>query len=100
MVEYTQREVIDGRDYGLWLVTVLLLSMGGMLLLFSTAYIKDLNTLAAVPDAIWDAICGRPNPEGMTLPILLTATTLSFICAGGVYIWKQLRLRRLAKRSE
>ncbi len=94
MVEYTQREQIDGHDYGLWLISILLLSMAVTLAIFSAAYIQDLNTLRTVPGAIWDALCGRPDPDSLTLPMLLTGATLCFIASGAVYAWKQIRQRR------
>ena len=96
MVEYTQREQIDGRDYSLWLVAVMLFSMAVTLAVFSLAYIRDLATLRAVPGAIWDALCGRPDPDGITLPLLLTGATLCLIGSGAVYAWKRIRLGRLA----
>ena len=100
MVEYTQRKRIDGRDYMYQLISVLLLSMAVMLAIFSAAYIRDLETLRTVPDAIWDAICGRPDPDGITLPLLLTFSTVCLFASGGVYAWKRLRLRRLGREDE
>jgi len=96
MVEYTRQDVLeDNQDFVLWLVTLLLLSIGITLAIFSAAYIKDLETLRTVPNAIWDAICGRPDPDGITLPLLLTVATASLIGSAGVYGYKQIRLMRL-----
>jgi hypothetical protein len=99
MVEYTQRKRIDGRDFSLQLISVMLLSMAVMLAIFSSAYIRDLETLRTVPDAIWDAICGRPDPDGIALPLLLTGTTLCLMASGGVYVWMRIRLNRLSRED-
>jgi hypothetical protein len=99
-IKYTTRKPIDGQDYGLWLTTLLLLTMGIVLALFSMAYMKDLQTLLTVPDAIWDAVCGRPDPESLTLPMLLTTTLLMFMGSGGVHAWRVIRKRRQSAEPE
>jgi hypothetical protein len=66
-----------------------LITTGVTLLAFSLAYIQDLETLRSVPGAVWDAICGRPTDNGLTLPLLLTSSTLSFLIAGGLFIWNR-----------
>jgi hypothetical protein len=99
MVDHPQQNVDvleDSQDFMLWLATLFLLTVGVMLALFSTAYIKDLTTLQSVPNAIWDAICGRPNPDGIQLPLLLTFATVSLIGSAGVYGYKQIRRMRLS----
>ncbi|MEM6528069.1 MAG: hypothetical protein AAF653_07220, partial [Chloroflexota bacterium] len=84
MVEYTQRKLIEGRDYMYQLISVMLLAMAATLGIFSAAYIRDLETLRTVPDAIWDAICGRPDPDSLTLPLLLTFATMCLLGGVGV----------------
>jgi hypothetical protein len=71
------------------MVIIFLIATGITLLLFSVAYIRDLQTLRNVPDAIWDALCGRPTDDGITLPLLLTSSTLMFITAGGLAVWQR-----------
>ncbi|MEM6280865.1 MAG: hypothetical protein AAF787_01625 [Chloroflexota bacterium] len=96
MVEYTQRKLIDGRDYMYQLISVMLLAMAATLGIFSAAYIRDLETLRTVPDAIWDAICGRPDPDSLTLPLLLTFATMCLLGGVGVYIYRRVRLARIS----
>ncbi|MEL6269705.1 MAG: hypothetical protein AAGK74_06420 [Chloroflexota bacterium] len=95
MVEYTQRKQIDERDFTYQLISAMLLAMAVTLSLFSIAYIRDLETLRTVPDALWDAICGRPDPDSLTLPLLLTFATMCLLGSAGVYIYKRVRLARL-----
>jgi lysylphosphatidylglycerol synthetase-like protein (DUF2156 family) len=71
-----------------------LLATGITLIAFSAAYAKDMETLRTVPDAIWDALCGRPSEAGFTLPLLLTVTTLSLIGASVLGVWSTISLRR------
>lgn len=90
MIETSSPETLDTHDYGLMLTSVVLLTVGVTLLLFSIAYIRDLQTLANVPNAIWDAICGRPDPESLKLPILMSGAVLAFVASGGVHMWRRL----------
>jgi hypothetical protein len=73
------------------MVIVFLIATGATLLLFSVAYIRDLETLRNVPSAIWDALCGRPTDDGITLPLLLTMSSLMFIAAGGLAVWQRIK---------
>jgi hypothetical protein len=73
------------------MVIVFLIATGVTLFLFSVAYIRDLDTLRNVPDAIWDALCGRPTDDGITLPLLLTTSTLMFVAAGGLAVWQRVK---------
>lgn len=78
------------------MVVIFLVATGITLLLFSVAYIRDLQTLRSVPDAIWDALCGRPTDDGITLPLLLTSSTLMFIMAAGLAVWQRIKPARRA----
>jgi len=75
-------------------IAYFLLATGITLLGFSLAYAKDMETLRTVPNAIWDALCGRPSDAGFTLPFLLTVATLSLIGAGVLGIWSRITRRR------
>jgi hypothetical protein len=67
--------------------SVMLLSMGVMMLAFGAAYIKDLETLRSVPGAIWSAVCGKPSENGIAVPLLLTIGVLFLLSAGGLQAW-------------
>jgi hypothetical protein len=91
MTEPGETEVDTGF---LYLVgAIMLLTIGGTLLLISLAYVKDLDTLKNVPGAIWNFVCGRPTPDGPTLPLLLTMSTLAIVIGGGLLVWNRLRQR-------
>lgn len=86
------------QDFMLTLAMVFLLTMGVMMLIFSSAYLRDLQTLREVPDAIWSAICGQPVEGGIALPLLFTVGTLSFF--GSALIFAYQRLRRHLQKPE
>lgn len=75
-------------------LTVMLLSFGGMMLIFALAYTKDLQTLARAPELIWAFICGQPNEGGATLPLLLTASAVGLLGGGGIGAWAWWSARR------
>lgn len=103
-VESAENRTPDTEDSGsdvsvlYLLLTVLLWSMGATLLLISLAYIKDIDTLKNIPDAVWNFICGRPTPDGPTLPLLLTLGTLALLSGGGVLLWSKFLQKRVLSR--
>lgn len=74
------------------IVIALLFSFGVTMLLFSMAYARDVQTILRAPELIWDFICGRPDPGGPVLPLMLTVGTLALL--GGVVVTGWTRLRR------
>lgn len=66
--------------------------IGFIMLLFSVTFIKDLETLRNVPDALWNFICGKPNENEFTLPLLLTISILCFGISAVLQIWR-IRLK-------
>lgn len=71
----------------------LLVSFGVTMLLFSMAYARDVQTILRAPELIWDFICGRPDPGGPALPLMLTLGTLALIGSAAVAVWTRLRRR-------
>jgi len=69
----------------------LLASFGVTMLLFSMAYARDVQTILRAPELIWDFICGRPDPGGPALPLMLTLGTLALIGSAAVMVWTRLR---------
>lgn len=89
-----QPQAYSPEIFNIQLAIFFLLSTGITLIVFGAAYIKDLQTLKAVPNALWDAICGKPNPDGITLPLLLAVGTTALLLALGLSIWQQFQQRR------
>lgn len=77
-----------------------LLGTGLTLLLFSLAYLQDLETLRTVPDAIWNFVCGRPVEGGIGLPLLLTVGTLSVLGSGAIFAGKRFIAWRQDRQNE
>ncbi|MBN1965607.1 MAG: hypothetical protein JW910_13235 [Anaerolineae bacterium] len=80
------------------LAMLFLLGAGVTLLLFSLAYLQDLETLRTVPDAIWNFVCGRPVEGGIGLPLLLTVGTLSLLGSGVLFAGKRFVAWRANRR--
>lgn len=95
----THHDAIREEDFIAQLVSAMLLSMGVLFAVVSVAYIQDIVTLREVPNAIWEAMCGRPDPNGPALPLFLTMGALSFIGAGVSAAWHPVR-RRLFTSGE
>lgn len=77
------------RDFLLSMAIVFMLVMGLMMLMFSLAYLKDLQTLRELPDMVWSFVCGRPVENGIALPLLLTLSLVSFLGSGLMYAIKR-----------
>jgi hypothetical protein len=78
----------------LTLGTVFAAVIGVSMLVFSLTYVQDMAALAAVPDQIWNWLCGQPIESSITLPLLLTLSIVSFLTSGvlfGVRWWLQRR---------
>ncbi|MBZ0293854.1 MAG: hypothetical protein K8L99_14910 [Anaerolineae bacterium] len=71
----------------------LLFSFGLTMFLFSAAYAKDIDTLRRAPELVWAFICGQPNPDGITLPLLLTISFMAVLVGGGLSLWTWWKTR-------
>lgn len=76
------------------IISLFIFTMSFTLFAFALAYIKDLETLRNVPNQIWDAICGRPNPNSLELPLLITGALTLLLVAGMLKISKRSPLDR------
>jgi hypothetical protein len=72
------------------------LSFGATMLIFSLLYVKDLQTLAQLPEMVWLFICGKPGENGVILPALVLMTTIAFIVAATLWGWERIRRARNA----
>ena len=72
---------------------VFLLIFGVTMAMFSFTYIQDMATLRNVPNLIWNFACGRPQESGVTLPLLLTISIVSFLGSAVLYGWRWWILR-------
>lgn len=91
-----QEEAHYDLPFILTIAMVFLLVIGVMMLLFSFTYIQDLETLRNVPNLVWNFACGQPIESGVTLPLLLTLTILSFLTTGVLFGVQRWLLRRAA----
>ena len=82
------------QDFTLTLTATMMGSMGMTLLMFAGAYMRDLETLASTPNVIWDAICGRPTPDGIVLPVLFATGVLLTLGAVGTFGYQKLGIRQ------
>lgn len=89
-IQTLRGDAVQKKEFALMLTAIVLWSMGAMILLFGASYIRDLETLRTVPNAIWDAICGRPNPDSIALPLLLSLGTVAVLSGVAVYGYKAL----------
>ena len=72
-----------------------LLTFGIVMLLTCIAYAKDINTLAYAPFAIWNAVCGVPSADPLTMPILLLLSVLSIFVGIVLLLIRRLRASAL-----
>jgi hypothetical protein len=61
---------------------IFLVTLAAITLMFSMAYLDDLNTLRNAPGLVWSFVCGRPTENGVTLPLLLTVSILAVLTSG------------------
>ena len=95
-VNQMQISAEDKRFY-LFVAIVFFLVIGALMMLFSVTFIKDMQTLRTVPDALWNFLCGTPTDNEIALPLLLTIGIVSFGVSGGLQIWRW-RLNRIGSR--
>lgn len=68
-----------------------LVGFGITVLIMSVAYVRDLAMLRQVPETIWLMLCGVPNDNPITLPILLVTGGLALLSGTVVLVVYQLR---------
>lgn len=74
------------------ILSLFIFTMSFTLFAFALAYIKDLETLRNVPNQVWDAICGRPNPDSLELPLLISGGLTLLVVGGVLKISKRFKL--------
>lgn len=78
------------------LAAVALYAFAAALFLFSLALMKDVQTLRDAPEIVWNWLCGRPDPDGPALPLMLTFSTLALLgglALTGWHLWLRRRER-------
>lgn len=90
MTTQTQVDTLinDDKQFFLLIAMVFFGVIGGLMFLFSVTFIRDIQTLRAVPDALWNFLCGTPTDNNIALPLLLT---IGIVCVGisaGLQVWR------------
>lgn len=75
-------------------VAALLVSFGVTNLLMGIAYMRDLDTLRRVPDAVWQFVCGVPTDNEAVLPLIIGVGSLTLVAGVVVYGIHWLRRKR------
>lgn len=75
-------------------VAVLFLSFGLTMSVFTIFYVRDAATLLQLPGMVWDFLCGVPNANGATLPVLVLLSLTSYLLAAGVSVAHRIYRRR------
>lgn len=86
---------IENKRFWLLIVEIFLGVIGGLMLMFSATFVRDLQTLRNVPDALWNFLCGTPTDSNIILPLLLTIAIVCFGVIGALEIWRW-RLKGMA----
>jgi hypothetical protein len=85
-------------DSGIYFIAVaaLFLSFGVTMTVFTFFYMRDASTLLLLPGMVWDFLCGVPNANGATLPVLVLLSLASYLVAAvvGVVYWIRQRQHR------
>lgn len=68
-----------------------LLGFGLTLLAISAAYVRDLDTLRRVPEAIWLFVCGVPTDNALLLPLLIGFSTITVLVGVGLLFFGPMR---------
>lgn len=66
-------------SFALFATSVGMLAFGFVMLLFCLAYARDISTLFNAPFVVWNALCGIPSADPLTMPILLMLSVLSLM---------------------
>ena len=67
-------------------------AFGFSMFLFCLAYAKDLNTLVNAPFAVWNALCGAPVADPLTMPILLVLSLVAIIIGMVLLVIRRIRV--------
>ena len=87
------RKISDTQSsFGLFVTAVAAIAFGFVMLLFCLAYAKDLNTLVNAPFAVWNALCGQPSADPLTMPILLILSVFAVITGVVLLVIRRVRL--------
>lgn len=89
--------IFDDRQFVLLFAAVMVLAIGVMMLIFSSAYVKDVQTLRNAPSAVWNFICGTPIDNNVTLPLLLTIAIVCFV-SGGILLGLRWNMGRSSEK--
>lgn len=85
--------------FGLLALAIFMVTIGVVLLLFSMAYIEDMETLRNAPEAFWNFVCGVPSDSPIVFPLLLAFALVSFLTSGALLGWRWWLKRSLYKRK-
>ena len=77
-LENSPTSPFNDRDFMFLFAAIMLFVIATMMLVFSSAYIKDVQTLRNAPGAVWNFICGKPLDNNITLPLLLTISIVGY----------------------
>lgn len=59
-----------------------------LMFIFAATFVRDMQTLRAVPDALWNFLCGTPTDNAIALPLLLTIGIACVIVSIGLQGWR------------
>ena len=76
------------------LAAVFAVIVGIVLLVFSLAYVDDIETLKNAPDLIWAFVCGRPENANVLVPLVMTLSMLSLVTSAVLFIFSRYLRRR------
>ena len=79
---------IEEKRFYLLVTMVFFTVMSSLMFLFAATLIRDLQTLRAVPDALWNFLCGTPTDNQIALPLLLTIGIVSVGISFALFIWR------------
>lgn len=77
-IENISTNPFNDRRFMLLFAAIMLFVIATMMLVFSSAYIRDVQMLRNAPSAVWNFICGKPLDNNITLPLLLTISIAGY----------------------
>ncbi|MEM9950888.1 MAG: hypothetical protein AAF846_04765 [Chloroflexota bacterium] len=84
----------EEQQFYLLVASVFFAVISGLMFLFAMTFIRDLQTLRSVPDALWNFLCGTPTDNQIALPLLLTIGIVTIGLSGVLQIWRLKLVRR------
>lgn len=79
---------IENRRFYLLVAEVFFGITSGLMFVFAVTFIRDIQTLRNVPDALWNFLCGTPTDNNVTLPLLLTIGIVLLGITISLEIWR------------